>query len=237
MGISATAAAASRESSCLGITSSGNTDGHQTRTCLAVSLVQGDAVGVDGHRKPRPFEGASVPGALLVGAQRWPTLPGCSWRRTSDGPRIDPVEAVAAKPVPGGPQWHIIEAAPAAASKGRRSVLASSSSTCMIKAFQLEPEEPDRTLQFRSEAAIPPYRLLTPNCSSRKHLETPQRCADKRDALGPQMATSRLGKPSSRPSSAGLPAKPALPLGSSRPDDHHEGSPSTSNACLTNCRS
>ena len=160
----------------------GNTDAGQTR-CRAQTLRcpsprRGMPPGrpMATSRASSEIERASVPGALLVGAQRWPAA-GISWRRTRTGKtpgRTDPLEAVGqtragrgggSSPRPPPPQRARIV-----------SVLASSRSTCMINSpiryrdVQFRP--PNRPCAL-SEASIPcSIAFSRATCSSRK-ISTP----------------------------------------------------------------
>ena len=150
--------------------------------------------------EPRPRSRASVPGALLVGAQRWPAA-GISWRRTRNGQNPRPHRpAGGRRPNPCRERWrHSSPRPPPPQRAGRNllSVLASSSSTCMINspirfmamsssAFTGSP------LRSLSEASIPAI-AFSRHCSSRK-ISTPN-CRDKSSTGSPRKsrrATSRL---------------------------------------------
>ena len=146
--------------------------------------------------EPRPRSRASVPGALLVGAQRWPAA-GISWRRTRNGQNPRPHRpAGGRRPNPCRERWRHSSPRPRRP-KGPVSVLASSSSTCMINspirfmamsssAFTGSP------LRSLSEASIPAI-AFSRHCSSRK-ISTPN-CRDKSSTGSPRKsrrATSRL---------------------------------------------
>ena len=164
--------------------------------------------------EPRPRSRASVPGALLVGAQRWPAA-GISWRRTRNGqnPRPHrPLEAVGQTRAGRGGGTHRRDLR---RPKGPDvSVLASSSSTCMINspirfmamsssAFTGSP------LRSLSEASIPAI-AFSRHCSSGK---SPRPTAATK--VPPARHAKAAGQPHAcaSPSTAGqvpagLPAKP-----------------------------
>ena len=145
--------------------------------------------------RARPRSRASVPGALLVGAQRWPAA-GISWRRTRNGTpgRTDPLEAVGQTRAGRGGGTHRRDLR---RPKGPDvSVLASQ--------FHLHDQLPDPlhgdvqfrlhriALAFLERGIDPGDRLLTPLLEPK--ISTPN-CRDKSSTGSPRKsrrATSRL---------------------------------------------
>ena len=158
---------------------------------------------------------ASVPGALLVGAQRWPAA-GISWRRTRNGQNPRPHRpAGGRRPNPCRERWRHSSPRPPPPQRAGRLRLG-------LQQFHLHDQLPDPlhgdvqfrlhriALAFLERGIDPGDRLLTP-LSSRK-ISTPN-CRDKSSTGSPRKsrrATSRLRVNPSTAGQvpAGLPAKP-----------------------------
>ena len=140
---------------------------------------------------------ASVPGALLVGAQRWPAA-GISWRRTRNGQNSRPHRpAGGRRPNPCRERWRHSSPRPPPPQRAGRLRLG-------LQQFHLHDQLPDPLhgdVQFRftgsplrslSEASIPADRLLTPLLEPENlHAQLPRQKFH-RLATQSRRATSRL---------------------------------------------
>ena len=159
--------------------------------------------------EPRPRSRASVPGALLVGAQRWPAA-GISWRRTRNGQNPRPHRPA------GGRRQTRARGGGTHRRDLRRpkgpdvSVLASSSSTCMINSpirFMAMSSSAFTGSPLRSsEASIP--AIAPRHCSPENlHGQLPRPVPPARHAKAAQ--PHACASPSTAGQvPAGLPAKP-----------------------------
>ena len=166
--------------------------------------------------EPRPRSRASVPGALLVGAQRWPAA-GISWRRTRNGQNPRPHRpAGGRRPNPCRERWRHSSPRPPPPQRAGRLRLG-------LQQFHLHDQLPDPlhgdvqfrlhriALAFLERGIDPADRLLTPLLEPENlHAQLPRQKFHRLATQKPQgnLTLARKSPSTAGQVPAGLPAKP-----------------------------